>query len=224
MPATWPEQRIYIGKIQHVGTANLIKEILADEPATSFHFTVARIMEKLHEENHALAFDEASTIPRLAWACRNVMELRILVRFVCQSRANLDRFVNDISTIGPSTLRVQLRLLNDLAKQVPDPMRATPDQYREFENMQRARAEAGLGEDSPLMARTCASKVGLEKEYLAFSSITSPLIHPSAISVLKTFDLESYSDVLTSLGLKLAGDVILDARAHIAKHGFTPVK
>jgi hypothetical protein len=90
--------------------------------------------------------------------------------------------------------------------------------------MQRARAELGLGQDSPLMARTCASKVGLEKEYLAFSNITSPLIHPSAISILKTFDLESYRDVLTSLGLKLAGDVILDARAHIAEHGFRPEK
>jgi hypothetical protein len=86
------------------------------------------------------------------------------------------------------------------------------------------RAEAGLGQDSPLMARPCASKVGLEKEYLAFSSITSPLIHPSAISVLKTFDLESHRDVLTSLGLKQAGDVILDARAHIAEHGFRPEK
>jgi hypothetical protein len=224
MPATWPEQRVYIGKIQHAGAGNLIQEILRDKPATLFHFTVGRIMEKLQEENHVLAFDEASTIPQIAWAGRNLMELRILVRFVCQSQANLERFNNDILTTGTATMQAQLRLLNDLAKKIPDPIRASPDQYRELANMRQARTEAGLGEDSPLMARTCAAKVGLEREYLAFSSITSALVHPSAISVLKTFDLEVYRDGLTCQGLMLAGDAILDARTHIEKHGFKPEK
>lgn len=224
MPATWLGQRAYIGKVVHVGCKNLIEEIAAAEPATPFHFAVGRIIQKLQEENHVLAFEDGATIPRLAWALRNLSELRILVRYMCQSQANLDRFINDIATSGPSTLRALLRLVNDLAKQVPDPMRATPDQYRQLDSLQRARAEIGLGQDSPLMARTCASKVGLEKEYLAFSSITSPLIHPSAVSVLKTFDLECYRDVLVALGLKLAGDVIEDTRKHIAEFGLKPQK
>jgi len=75
MPATWPEQRVYIGRIQHAGAGNLIQEILRDKPATSFHFTVGHIMEKVQEENHILAFNTASTIPQIAWAGRNLMEL-----------------------------------------------------------------------------------------------------------------------------------------------------
>jgi hypothetical protein len=222
MPATWPEQRAYVGKINHLGAGNLIKEILADDAATLFHFTVARIMEKLQEENRVLAFNDASTIPQVAWAGRNLMELRILVRFVCRSRANLERFSNDILTTGPRTMDALLRVSNNLAKMVPNPLKASPDQYREVAGMEQARFEAGLGKDSPLMAGACASKVGLQKEYLLFSRITSPLIHPTAISVLKTFDLESHRDSLTSLGLKLATDVILDAREHIEKYGFKP--
>jgi hypothetical protein len=48
------------------------------------------------------------------------------------------------------------------------------------------------------------------------------LVHPSALSVLKTFDLESCRDVITVLGLKLASQVIVEAREHITKHGHKP--
>lgn len=64
----------------------------------------------------------------------------------------------------------------------------------------------------------------MEKEFLAFSSVTSVLVHPSAISVLKIFDLESYRTVLESHGLILASKVILEAREHVEKHGHKPAQ
>jgi len=224
MPATWSEQKIYIGKINHLGSENLVKEILADKTNQDFRRTLARLVERVREENRVLAFDDASTIPQIAWASRNLAELRILARFVCRSQANLERFNNDIFTTGPGTLESLLQLSNNIAKEAGSPMRASPHQYRRAARMKQARVEAGLGKESPLMAGMLAARVGLEKEYQFLSRVTSPLIHPSAISVLRTFDLESYRQSLTILGLKLVTDVILDARSHIGKHGFRPEK
>jgi hypothetical protein len=73
------------------------------------------------------------------------------------------------------------------------------------------------------MARTCAKRIGMEKEYLAFSSATSPLVHPSSLTVLKSFDLESCRVWLVLLSLNLASEVILDIRNHIEKYGFRHV-
>jgi hypothetical protein len=224
MPATWPEQIIHIGKRNGIGCRQLVRDILKDEPATQFHFTLGRLIEKVEEDNKVLAFDENTTIPQIAWAARNLIEVQILIRFVCRSQLNLERFTNDFFTNGASTIQSQLRLLNDFAKRIPNPMRAGPEQYRNLDNMQQARAEVGLGDEGPLMARTLAGKVGLEKQYVAISSVTSALIHPTALSVLRTFDLEVYRPSLVGQGLVIANDAIADARTHVEKHGFKPEK
>ncbi len=224
MPSTWPEQRVYIGKVNGIGCKNLIKEILKDKPATPFHFTLGRLIEKVEADNGVLAFLDDATIPQIAWAARNLIEVQILIRFVCQSERNLERFNNDLFTNGASTIQAQLKLLNDFAKKIPNPTRARPEQYRQLDDMQQARVEVGLATEGPLMARTLAGKVGLEKQYPAFSSITSTLIHPTSLSVLKTFDLEVYRPGLTAQGLVLASECILDTRKHVDKFGFKPQK
>lgn len=223
LPETWPEQRPYIGKINRVGANNLIKAVLTDEPHTSFHFVLGRIMEKLIEENQILAFKEDATVPELAWAGRDIMELRVLSRYVCQSKANLDRFEADVLINGATTMQALLRLHNDLAREVGGKL-APLELHRQHGDLQKAREQVGLGSESALMARTCAKKVGMEKEYLAFSSVTSALVHPSAISVLKTFDIESYRTVLVAHGLILASKVIVEAREHIEQHRYKPAR
>lgn len=226
MPATWPEQRKYIGKLNELGAKKLIKEILADKPPKLFHLAVGRIMEKLLEENYILAFLDVARIPDLAWAVRNIMELRVISLYVCQSQNNLQRFENDIIINGATTLQALLTLSQNLAREVPNPQGPTPDLYRQQADMQKARIDAGLGQEEPLKARVCARKVTkrLEMEYLLVGSVTSTLIHPCAISVLKTFNLESYRDVLVINGLILATKLIEEAREHIEKFGYKPAK
>ncbi len=41
-----------------------------------------------------------------------IMELRVLSRYVCQSKANLDRFEADLLINGAATMQVLLRLHN----------------------------------------------------------------------------------------------------------------
>jgi hypothetical protein len=224
LPEDWREQQDEIVKFNDFAARKLIREILAEESPTSFHFTLGRIMERLREENGVLVRYEKSSIPQVAWATRNIMELRIWTRFVCQSQGNLDRFVNDLATVGASTMRAQLRLVNDLADKVPNPIRPVASQYKQVASMQDSRSELGLEYEGPLMARTYAKSTGLEKEYLAISSVTSPLVHPSAISVLRTFNIECYRDSLTGHGIMNSGELIIDARQHIEANGFKPAK
>lgn len=219
LPDTWPEQRPYIGRVNQLGANNLIAEILAAKPHSSFHFVLGRIVEKLVEENRVLAFEDGCPVPKLAWATRNIMELRVLSRFVCQSEANLNRFQADILTAGATTLQAMNWMCSDLAKEVGCPP-VPPEIYRNQGELQAARDEAGLGDQSVLLASTCAKKVGLYKEYYALSGVTSILVHPSAISILKTFDLEAYRETVTIHGLILASKVILEARDHISLYGY----
>jgi hypothetical protein len=219
MPVNWQEQKIYIGNVNKLGANNLIAEILAATPHSAFHYVLGRIIEKLIEENYVLGLEENPTIPRVAWATRNAMELRVLSKYVCQSETNLKRFQNDVLGSGTTTVRSMTRLLNDLAKEVGFPV-VSEDAYRNQGELQSAREEAGLGEATCLLASACAKKVGLYKEYFALSGVTSPLVHASAISVLKTFDLEAYRETVTIHGLLLTSKVITEARDHIALHGF----
>lgn len=222
LPKKSPETLAEIGSLNDRATQKLIREILADRPHTQFHFTLGRIMERLQEENSVLVSETRRPVPAVAWAARNIIELRIWTRFVCQSRTNLDRFANDLATTFAPTLRAQLRLLNDLANKVPNPIRPSAGQYKKLADFQNWRTEIGLDAEGPLMARTCARGVGLEKEYLAISNVTSPLIHPSAISVLRAFDIEEYRDSLTGHGLVTASELIIDARTHLERSGFKP--
>ncbi len=221
LPKEWPEQKTYIGQVNQLGANNLIAEILAVEPHSSFHFVLCRMVEKLIEENRVVAFENECTIPKLAWATRNIMELRVLSRYVCQSEANLQRFQADILTTGATTLKSMIRLYDELAKEVGAPLTPT-SLHRNQGELQTAREEAGLGDQSALLASTCAKKVGLEKEYYALSGVTSTLVHASAISVLKTFDLEAYRETVTMHGLVLVGKVIVEVRTHIETRGCKP--
>jgi hypothetical protein len=91
---------------------------MTDEPTTGFHAVLARIIERLQEENNVLAFQNDTTVPALAWAARNILELRVISRYVCQSAKNLERFKNDVYISGTATQQALSRLSSALAKEV----------------------------------------------------------------------------------------------------------
>jgi hypothetical protein len=152
IPKDWAEQKPYIGKVNQVGATNLIAEIQAGGPHSSFHFVISCILEKQIEENRVLAFEDNCTVPRLAWATRNAMELRVLSRYVCQSGANLKRFQDDVTTTGATTMQSVIRLCSDWAKELGTKP-VSPEIYRGLDEVQSAMQEAGLSAESALMAR-----------------------------------------------------------------------
>jgi hypothetical protein len=225
MPATWPEQKKHIGNLNVVGAQKLIKEISENQPHTLFHLVVVRILHKLIEENNILTIEEAR-ISDIAWAVRNIMELRVMSAYVRLSQENLQRFEYDVVVSGATTMKALLELGQKLAGEVENGIKPTPSLYRTHADIQKTRVELGLGQEEPLKSRVCARQVSdkLEKEHQLVGSVTSDLIHPNAISVLKTFDLEVYRDPLVANGLILATKVILEIREHIKQYGYKSAK
>jgi hypothetical protein len=221
MPATWPAQLKYIGNLNMVGAQRLIKEISENQPQNLFHLVMVRMLQKLIEENNILTIQEAR-ISDIAWAVRNIMELRVMSAYVRLSEANLQRFEYDVVVSGATTMKALLELAQYLAAEVENGIKPTPDLYRTHADMQKTRVELGLGQEEPLKSRVCARQVSdkLEREYQLVGSVTSDLIHPSAISVLKTFDLEAYRDQLVASGLVLATKVIIEMQEHIKQYGY----
>lgn len=218
-PEAIPGRRTWIGNLNKERCRSLIQDLVAQNPTSLFQAVLVRIIEKLEEEHNVLAFEDDATIPKLAWAARNICELRVISAYVCKSISNAERFQKDVLISGTSTQQALRRLTEGLARQV-GAEGPTEDIYRLHAANQAIRESAGVGRDGPLMARTCAKAVGLEKDYLAFSSVTSPLVNPSAISVLKIIDLEPYRTLLVNHGLILATKLLEEARAHCDKHGF----
>lgn len=220
-PQTISDRRRWIGNLNKERSRSLIRDLVAQTPTNLFHAVLVRIIEKLEEENNVLAFEDDATIPKLAWAARNICELRVISAYVCKSTINAERFQKDVLISGTSTQHALRKLTEGLARQV-GAEGPTEEIYRLHAANQAIRESAGVGSEGPLMARTCAKAVGLEKDYLAFSSVTSPLVHPSAISVLKIVDLEPYRTLLTNHGLILATKLLEEARTHCDKHGYKP--
>jgi hypothetical protein len=102
------------------------------------------------------------------------MELFILSRYACQSAQNLKRFHADSLIIQSMMLEGVIQLSSDWAKehghrQVPVSI------HRTHGNAEKFRERAGLKQEQPLMAKTCAKSVGMKKEYDAFGRLTSPV-------------------------------------------------
>ena len=220
------------GKTNNDNGRKLISELVlmakAPGQATSqgipFHYIIARIIEKLLEENSILAFKENATIPELAWAVRNLMELRVMAKYVCSSKSRLERFQNDVLITWVTTLERLLELQEALAREVGGGQGPAADVYRGLARLQKEREAAGLGKEGPLIASQCAKAVKLKGEYDAIGSVTSSLIHPSAHSVLKVSDLALLEPLLVPKGLLLASKIILEIRDHIQTHGYQPAK
>jgi hypothetical protein len=144
LPTSFPEQRMQIGLFNRKGATNLIGEITAALPHTLLHQLLVRILENLQEQNQIIAFKDEATIPEIAWAGRNIMELRVLARYGCESAANLQRFQSDSLINGPIILQALSRISNDFAKKVGINKRVPARIYRGRARIQAMRVQAGL--------------------------------------------------------------------------------
>jgi hypothetical protein len=148
-PATSPEQIKYIGSLNMVGAQRLIKEISENQPTNLFHLVMVRILQKLAEENNILMIKDAR-ISDIAWAVRNIMELRVMSAYARLSEANLQRFEYDVIASGVTTMKALLELGQNLAGEVENGVNPTPDLYRVHADIQKTRVKLGLGKEEPL--------------------------------------------------------------------------
>jgi hypothetical protein len=221
LPQNPEEAFVQIAKENIIGAKRLIQDLVKATNPTTFHFTIGRILENVVDQLNRLALQE-STITDIAWAHRNLMELLVWSKYIRQSQANLQRFHDDFYVDGALMMEAVIKVYTDFAQQFPGAMKVSEEQYRMKAELQKAREEAKLAGEGPLKASQVAKQVGLEKEYPAVNSITSKLVHPTALSILKTFNLDVMRPIFVSQGLVLASRIVIETREHFEKHGMKP--
>lgn len=117
----------------------------------------------------------------LAWACRNLLELSIFVKYVLQSETNAITFQKD----SIRDLHEMMRVMHDWQK------REKPEQNDEAAEMMTVadtlKAFAGITTDDYLRASVLAKTVGKAAEYETIHKICSKYVHPTAFSILAAY-------------------------------------
>jgi hypothetical protein len=134
----------------------------------------------------------ASDQALLAWACRNLLELSIFVKYVLQSEANGLTFQKDSIVDLHEMMRVvqkwQKREQPERDEEVAQAMKVA-DAFKEL---------AGITTDDYLRASVLAKTVAKAAEYETIHKICSKYVHPTAFSILAAYE----AGVLNALNLQ----------------------
>jgi hypothetical protein len=123
-----------------------------------------------------------------AWACRNLLELDVYVKYVLASEANAKRFIGHIAIDGIEIFES----MKEWMQQV-DP---TVDNSGLNENLRllRERKDSEGTKDTRFLdVRQLAEEVGMDIDYKHTFKLCSKLIHPTAWSVLSMSDEGEYA-------------------------------
>jgi hypothetical protein len=141
-----------------------------------------------------------------AWACRNLLELRIFAKYIAVSPENLKRFVCDLIVDSEeksvALKKLALRFSPELSLDYDDP---NPEIHRSM------RDKLSFQGSNYLSAMHLASQLGLEEDFNFMYKMCSKLVHPTAQSVL-SIDSEDQNerDVHLLYGCNYLTDLVND--------------
>jgi len=147
-----------------------------------------------------------------AWACRNLLELDVYVRYVLMSEANAKRFTGHVTIDG-------IEIFESLKKWMK---RVSPEsknlELNETLRLAYGRRDTeGLKDKKYLNVRELATEVGMEDDYEHTFKLCSKLVHPTAFSVLSMNDDGEYAafrEILFNAGMRYGIDVFTSIRDH----------
>jgi hypothetical protein len=191
-----------------------------DAPEPWFpNLLVKLINSTLREYQHSKIGLQKHT-PMLAWACRDLLELDVLTKYVLNSEANARRFIAH-------------RLIDgiEIFKYVKDyqlfhePGSTTPAIDETIRMAEEQKAFEGISETKFLNVKKIAAQHGMAEEYLYMHKITSKLVHPTAWSVLAMNDEGEFALFKTSFFFAAARYVSETHEAikqHVDVYGLKP--
>jgi hypothetical protein len=159
--------------------------------------------------------------PRLAWACRNLLELTIFLKYVLLSESNARRFADDRLVDGCEIIGAlrALELHYDPASSV-GPLDGL------LTGMRSQMAAEGVTSTKHLEVRNLAETVGLKEDFAAINRVCSKLVHPTSWSVLAmnrgTNSFPDARELLFLYGVGYIAQVTIAVREHNAKQGMLP--
>ncbi|MGA2235632.1 MAG: DUF5677 domain-containing protein [Terriglobales bacterium] len=147
-----------------------------------------------------------------AWACRNLLELDVCVRYVLKSESNARRFVGDVTIDGIDifeSLKKWMEYVSPASKNL---------ELNETLRLAYERRDAeGLTGEKHLNVRALAKEVGMEDDYEHTFKLCSKLVHPTAFSVLSMNDDGEYAqfrEILFHAGMRYGVDAFTSIRDH----------
>jgi hypothetical protein len=159
--------------------------------------------------------------PLLAWACRNLLELIIFLKFVLHSGDNARRFGDDRLVDGSELVRA----LRDLELHY-DPNASTGILDDALDQMQRQMSTESITASKHLEVRRLAEMVGLKEDYAAVNRVCSKLVHPTSWSVLAmnkgTNSFPGAGELLFLYGVGYLAQITIATREHNVKQGMLP--
>jgi hypothetical protein len=164
---------------------------------------------------------ETHDSPLLAWACRNLLELDVFMKYVLVSEENARRFTHD-RLIDGCDIIIALKALELHV----DPKSDTTPLDDAMNRMQAQMALEHVAATKFLHTGSLAEIVGMKEEFDRINRVCSKLVHPTAWSILavnKGDDAFSQSrPLLFTLGVGYLCDLFLAAKEHHATHGMLP--
>jgi hypothetical protein len=160
--------------------------------------------------------------PLLAWACRNLLELTVFMKYVLISEANARRFGDDrlIDGVEIFTALKELELHYD-------PATPTVPLDDAIAQMRAQMAAENVTESGHLAVGRLADQVGMTQEFRTMNRVSSKLVHPTAWSVLavnaETNSFPDAKDILFLSGVGYMAQMLIAAREHNNQHGMRPI-
>jgi len=194
--------------------------LIDSEPKHSWFapLLVHLVHSNLSEYQH-LRTGYAKSMPFLAWACRNMLELDIITQHVLKSEKDAKDFADDRFTDG-----LQFFESFKTWSEFSDPGFATPALDQTIAWIREQIANEGVTRKSYLKVRDLASGV-LAEEYQHLNKVTSKLIHPTAWSVLsmrEEGELLFLKPIFFHAGVRHGVELSYRIRQHLKEFGPEP--
>ncbi len=142
----------------------------------------------------------------VAWACRNILELRIFVRFVIVSPANRKRFIDDGVIDSEESTKAMSRLI-----QCIDPGSTDEDVASSRRADQLLREASKFEGKKYLNAMSLVGQLELGDDLHAVHKLCSKLVHPTAQSVMLVHhELQCERDTIFLFGSHYLFDLMDD--------------
>jgi len=150
------------------------------------------------------------------WACRNLLELDILTKWVLQSPAKAKRFVADVAIDGTELFEsLKAWLLHH------DPGAGTVELDETLRRGYERRRAEGTSGKKHLEVRSVADAVGMTADYKRTMKLCSKLVHPTAWSIISMGEEEgeyaAFRVLLFQSGSRYGLDAFNTIREHLLR-------
>jgi len=202
----------------------------------SFAGILSCLALRLHDEFERLT-DPKAPLSTKAWACRNLLETHVQVRYVLTSAENAksygdDAWVDQIQLL--QAFRVWADILGTkLAQHIAD-FGLTNEQTlftaaldESIGKLKIEKINEGVAKDSYVSVQAMAAHVGMQEEFKHINKLTSKLVHPTAYSVLVAADwmprvLPNIDEILIHSGSINCVEALQGLERHIKEKGLFP--